>query len=204
MYRLYCEDLKNTDEVPVKQHVYETIFNTEHNIGFKLPSSDTCRICDSAKAHNNTESTDIKLHLEKAEAAYSALKNESKQDGRDALVLCMDLQQALPTPYTVFRLWTYNFCIHRCSDEKCVWSENVASRGADEVASCVLKALDMVKEERHQRLIIYSDSCVGQNKNYIILGLWLYLLDKICFDVVEHKFLLPGHTFDKFQGFLSY
>lgn len=39
------------------------------------------------------------------------------------------------------QLWTYNFDIHDYQDKNAVmnvWSENVASRGVSEVASCLL------------------------------------------------------------------
>ena len=40
-----------------------------------------------------------------------------------------------------------------------------------------------------------SDSCGGQNKNSMIVSLWLYLILIGQFDRIEHKFLLPGHTY---------
>ena len=92
----------------------------------------------------------------------------------------------------------YNLGVHNCSDESAtmmMWPENMASRGADEIASCLLKYFQLNSEEEQRHFIAYSDSCSGQNKNSTIVLLWLYLILIGRFDRIEHKFLLPGHTY---------
>ena len=96
------------------------------------------------------------------------------------------------------QLWTYNLGGHNCSDESAtmmMWPENMASRGADEIASCLLRYFQLNREEEKRHLIAYSDSCGGQNKNSTIVSLWLYLILIGRFDCIEHKFLLSGHTY---------
>ena len=52
-----------------------------------------------------------------------------------------------------------------------MWPEHVASRGADEVGSCLLKAIPtMLRDKR--KLIVWSDSCSGQNKNFKVMCLF--------------------------------
>ena len=119
-------------------------------------------------------------------------------------VLIMDLQQALPTPHIstgkVFysrQLWTYNFGIHWCNDDSavmCVWPQFVASRGADEIGFCVLKAVQNKVAQDKRKLIIWSDCCPGQNKNFKMFCLWLYLVECERFDQIEHKFFVLGHS----------
>ena len=46
-----------------------------------------------------------------------------------------------------------------------------------------------------KHLVAFSDSCGGQNKNFYIVCFWVYLLLKGYFEVIDHKFLTPGHTF---------
>lgn len=208
MFKLYVNKCKDSDLEPVKEHTFRDVFNTEYNIGFKLPSADTCKVCDEAQ-QIELKPPQYEVHLRKTEAAYESLKRDklaSKATDSETLVITMDLQQALPTPHLstecVFyqrQLWTYNFGIHICNNDNaimCVWPESVASRGSDEIASCLLKAVPLIEEgAKEKKLIVYSDSCVGQNKNFAIMGLWLYMIDCGWFEEIEHKFLVPGHTF---------
>ena len=71
----------------------------------------------------------------------------------------------------------------------------MASRGADEIASFLLRYFQQNHEEEKRHLIAYLYSCGGQNKNSMIVSLWLYLILIGRFDHIEHKFLLPGHTY---------
>ena len=46
----------------------------------------------------------------------------------------------------------------------------MSSRGAQEVASCLLKHLKNIRIQKH--IIAYSDICTGQNKNIKLLATW--------------------------------
>ncbi|KAJ8967757.1 hypothetical protein NQ314_002639 [Rhamnusium bicolor] len=72
--------------------------------------------------------------------------------------------------------------------------EGTSGRGSNEIASCVLKLfLGDVTEKK--KLTLWSDNCCGQNKNRMIILLWIYRVVKGIFDSVEHKFLVSGHYF---------
>ncbi|KAJ8948619.1 hypothetical protein NQ314_008382 [Rhamnusium bicolor] len=76
----------------------------------------------------------------------------------------------------------------------CMWNEGVGGRGASEMASCLLRVLNNnVTNKKH--LIIWSDNCVGQNKNKIILFVLIFFVIHGIFETVEHKFLISGHSF---------
>ncbi|GBN82264.1 hypothetical protein AVEN_63862-1 [Araneus ventricosus] len=76
------------------------------------------------------------------------------------------------------------------------WTEVVASRGSNEVASSLLTFLEFVETLRcKHHLIIWSDSCSGQNKNSTILFLYQYLVLKGYFKVIEHKFPEVRHSY---------
>ena len=207
MYSLYVKQCNDNSAVAVKEHVYRDIFNFDFNLSFKLPRSDTCQVCDQATSENTESNTPVVIHKLKAQAAYDRLKQDRQRAREDPSLktIVFDLQQALLTPmiptevvFYMRQLWTYNLGVHNCSDESAtmmLWPENMASRGADEIASCLLKYFRLNIEEGQRHLIAYSDSCSGQNKNSTIVSLWLYLILIGHFDRIEHKFLLPGHTY---------
>lgn len=119
----------------------------------------------------------------------------------------VDLQKCLPTPYLtngqsfyLRKLWTLNLTIHDDTLNKatCVlWDETKGGRGGNEIASCVLKwALQLKETEPNiEELSIWSDNCAGQNRNFMIVTLYMWLLKKMTnLKIINHKFLLRGHT----------
>lgn len=46
MYNLYKEKKSGTGNNPVKESYYRQIFNTQYNLSFKIPETDTCDDCD--------------------------------------------------------------------------------------------------------------------------------------------------------------
>ncbi|KAJ4447761.1 hypothetical protein ANN_09769 [Periplaneta americana] len=205
LYIIYCNE---NETVPLKLHKYRYIFNNDFNIGFKLPRSGTCKICDKA-VNVPLEDTPLshRIHLQKAQMAYRRLSEAKKMalvDTCDTLVISMDLEQALPTPmlstevvFYLRQLWTCNFGIHICNTNgafMCVWPESNAGRGADEIGSCLLQVIPKIKGNM-KKLIAYSDSCVGQNKNFPIMCVWIYMIEMGWFESIEHRFLVPGHIY---------
>ena len=162
-------------------------FREEFSISFKIPKSDTSSECDSiniviqeAKNKNNLELLNqLKqrqdFHHRKAQTGEDVIKTSTAL-GKDleTYVITFDLQQALPMPklstgptFYKKKLFCYNFSIHSCSENQgyfYTWDESTAGRGADEIASCVLKHFSM-KNIRASKLIAVSDNCCGQNKN---------------------------------------
>nr|CAH7735094.1 unnamed protein product [Callosobruchus chinensis] len=114
-----------------------------------------------------------------------------------------DLQQALPVPYLTTgpafylrKAWVYNLGIHDCVNDKgymYMWCEDTGKRGSDEIASILFKHF---KERGRlpRNLIIYTDNCGGQNKNWVLISLWKQLVTEGVFESIEHRFLLVGHT----------
>ena len=123
----------------------------------------------------------------------------------DTMVICLDLQQALPTPRLstnqVFykrKMWTYNFGIHDYKSKQAhmfVWDETTANRGAAEIASCLYKFVTTFVPSNIKKLYIFSDNCPGQNKNKIIILFYLFLVHKRFFEEVYHIFFQTGHTY---------
>jgi len=155
MHRLYGEISEEKNWPAVSLDVYTRIFCENFNIGFRLPQTDTCRVCDKfiidMDAATEEERSSIEQmhneHKEQAKAAFSMLHSDTqhaKDNPDDVHVICLDLEQALPTPkissgpaFYKRKLCTYNFCIHDTGSDNAsmfVWPETVAGRGSHEIA----------------------------------------------------------------------
>ena len=76
-----------------------------------------------------------------------------------------------------------------------IWPENLAGRGASQVGSCLL-AFSEWSTIVPGVLNVWSDSCAGQNKNFMIICLWQLLILKGTFSMITHKFPIVGHSFN--------
>lgn len=201
----------------VKLHTYREEFN-QLNIAFGLPRSDTCANCDKleiliaeAEASNNqAKASQLReekdKHHRKAEKAFSTLSTLAEEAKRSANLdmYTFDFQQNLPVPnlttsdmFYSRMLWVYNFGMHDASTGDGImhiWDETVAKRGSSEVSSC-LKATILERHKEARRLVLFSDSCCGQNKNKAILTLCAQLASSEHYDQIDHFYLIHGHTF---------
>lgn len=104
------------------------------------------------------------------------MKNDTElgiSDPNQVTVIAFDLMKTLVTPslsvgiaYYKRQLWIYNLGIHNLATNDAymyVWNESMASRGPQEIGSCLLH---FIKNYVHtEKLIMYSDQCGGQNRN---------------------------------------
>lgn len=217
LYDLYGKKCEQENKIPLSLFVFRHIFNTKFNLYFHRPQTDTCQMCDrlnaSIKGNSNTVDTqkyqiDKELHLRKAEAAKESRRRDIAMavETGSTKVLIFDLQKTLPTPvlstgvaYYKRQLWTYNLCVH---DEitktgyMYVWNEAKASRGAQEVGSCLIQHIQKFVPVNTKKIIFYSDSCGGQNRNIKITLLLAHLLDNSeNLETIDLKFFIPGHSF---------
>ncbi len=79
-----------------------------------------------------------------------------------------------------------------------IYSEGVAGKGSNNVASLIMKTLDglnlLHKDDCGGELNIIFDNCSGQNKNNTVLKLVPFLLEMGYFKQVRFVFLVVGHT----------
>lgn len=193
---------------------YRDVFNKHFKkLSFKQPRTDTCGKCDllSVESRNSPGNRQIKqkleLHHRKAEQALEAMKADSMRSqeiNSEYSSAAMDLQKVLSLPtfthsdmYYLRQLSNYNFNIH-LADNKTgymfLWHEGQSGRGANEIASCVLKGLTSSITTK-KVLTMWSDNCAGQNKNQMFIFLWLYLISNGYFQEINQKFLVKGHTY---------
>lgn len=78
-----------------------------------------------------------------------------------------------------------------------MWSEDVASRGAQEVASFLIQYMEKNLTSETKNVILYSDRCGGQNLNIkITLMLMKYLSTHITLKTITQKYFVSGHSFN--------
>lgn len=216
MYKLFKEvwNKKYPGAVPPSISSYGKAF---HKMGLKIKplKTDTCKNCDKF-AHQIAVAKDTaeleiakKKHWDQAASLKEQMNHDFKTGKNDIRVqgICYDLQKVFGLPkassnvfYYTRNLSVYNLGIHDARTNKGyfhVWVENEAGRGAQEIASCLIKYLESHLQEEAEEIIMWSDSCGGQNRNYIItLMLHHFLgrqknLRRICL-----RFLESGHSFN--------
>ncbi|KAJ8737685.1 hypothetical protein PYW08_000280 [Mythimna loreyi] len=175
LYLAMCVEQNLPEIYKIKKCTYNKEFVTEFNLSFGYPKSDTCATCD---AGNSNEEHVLNYHA--AIEAMATDRNKPKED-IGLLYLTVDLQQTMPLPkiltskaFYLRQIWFYNLGIHVVDQTKqkavcCTWTEDVADRGSVEVASSLLRFVEVDQSCRNKHhLVIWSDSCAGQNKNFNI------------------------------------
>lgn len=217
MYDLYKTELeKESQPAPVSAFVFRKIFNENFNLHFHPPITDSCRRCDEfqvkLKQATGEERRKLEfekeLHHRKAEAARDGMKMDAergKNTDNDVTVIAFDLMKTLPTPvistgicYYKRQLWTYCLGVHNLSTNEAflyVWDEAIASRGAQEIASCLMHFIR--NHVKTTELIMYSDQCGGQNRNIKMYSFCNFITCSSNFVVnrIDHKFLVSGHSY---------
>jgi hypothetical protein len=93
----------------------------------------------------------------------------------------------------------YNFTVYELKTRDAtnyMWTENEAGRGSNEIASALwLKLNDEDRKGSVNRIVLFSDTCAGQNRNKT-MSTMLMLFLKQCTNVsiIEQKYFESGHS----------
>lgn len=210
LYRLYKQNYQTEGKDVVGEKVFKNIFLKEFNIGFHVPRKDKCVKCIKYQNDGDDALAEEKnTHLKDKEETLARFKTHQEIHTKDKTILCtsFDLQKVLNTPfgesmllYYSRKLAVYNLTFYECGSREgyCfTWDESEGKRGSNEIATILKKYIDIVDERGTiKHLILYSDSCPGQNKNKIILSCLHQCLHS-CINVmsIQINYLLPGHTY---------
>lgn len=198
-------------------------------MGFHPRKVDTCRRCDKFEAEIQSERTNTlkkEILLQEKNYHLQMVKNVkvkfnesvelARNESNNIEIFTFDLQRSLEIPsistseaFYCRQLWVYNLCIF---DEKrnaaymYIWNESIASRGAQEVSSCLLKHFENFVPSETESIILYSDACPGQNRN-----IKTTLLLKKCLDAwlhnplksIEQRFFVSGHSYNSCFGLIE-
>jgi hypothetical protein len=212
MYKQYCSEMN--DSKPVKIHIYRKIFNYEFNIRFHHPLNDQCATCTSfellIKAMGTVSAEEQKKqddHISRKDEARQIRNNDKTQTAENVMVSTMDLQQVQLLPkvdvgpaYYLRKLDMFNFTIYQLKDHvgHCyAWSESEGEKGANEISSWIFEWLkDLDNSGKYTSVIMFSDTCSGQNRNQFLSSMIIYFLSHVSVNikVVEEKYFESGHS----------
>lgn len=202
----------------LSEHMFRHIFNKDFNLAFKRRKTDTCKTCcelDTKILDNNLTYEQRQMqkqlkenHRDYVKQMFGQYIEMAKSSNGTIQILTFDLQQTLPTPvlstseaYYKRALWTYNLCIFNEVERKgymYVWNESIGGRGADEIASCLVRYLKEHTNEHTKKIVLFCDNCAGQNKNIkLTLQIKKFLCEQSNIQTIEQRFLLAGHSFNQ-------
>ena len=190
--------------------VYRRIFGNDFNLSFFVPKKDQCNIC--VKYTSSSERPQLEeayqthvMSKNRAQQEKSADKALSTVDPIQYHVVTFDLQSVLQLPsgdvgqlYYKRKLVVYNLTVYGMvspNDAYCFnWTECDGKKGANEIGSILHKYI-MTLPVHTKHVVLFSDSCTGQNRNQYIASILLHtVLSKPNLEIIDHKFLVPGHT----------
>lgn len=213
MYRLYTAMFQNDN--PVSESVYKEIFYKDFNLRFKKPKKDTCKKCDIYKTKiQNADETYRQVleewhncHLEEAELSQSLMKSDLENAEIDEKLetATYDMAKTQPCPrlptnivYYKRQLNLYNCGIHSGKYDKGifnVWMEYEASKGTQEIGSCLKKFINNITAPV-ENLILWSDSCGGQNRSIRLVLMIIHVLQQHpSLKTISLRYLQSGHSF---------
>lgn len=207
MYEMYIDSRKKEGCLkPASERTYRDVFNNDFNIGFHKRMKDRCDTCTAYENTKSTESEEYKEHrrlVEESRLFKSKIKDGLLGD-QSKCAAVFDLEEVLPCPssnesclYYKRKLSTYNLTVfdYRNGQGHCyVWPETEALRGSNEIASCVFMYLTQLKAEGISQVVLFSDSCGGQNRNRNFLSMLWYVMKQRYFETIEHVFFVSGHS----------
>lgn len=211
MFKMYQEwfDPDKYSTKATKERQYRDIVNSNFNIGFHVPKKDQCDECHVYRMKKNPTDQEKEAFLQHQSNKTVArdLKSKDKKDAEESngsiVAAVFDFEKVLNCPhgnvstfYYKRKLSCFNFTIFDMGKKKAVcfmWDETVAKRGANEVASCLLKFIETKVEQGAKDIRFWSDNCAGQNRNRFVFSLYVYAAKKYKIRIT-HRFLQKGHT----------
>lgn len=216
-YKNYCNE---HGIEPVSMYMFRDTFYRKFNLRFKPPAQDTCDYCNNIEM--KIKSAPIKSiermkliqektnHLDEVESLsreYKDIATDSKLSGGTKIVLVFDLEKVFETPklstnkaYYKRKLSTYNCCIHDVTHNRSymyVWHEAMASKGPQEIASCLFYHIKNFVPKECTDLILYSDSCGGQNRSVKTSAMLSHFVEKSAhLKTITQHFFRSGHSYN--------
>jgi hypothetical protein len=209
MHSMYLEKYEKDQIKLVKESYYRSVFVSEFNISFHKPKKDLCSYCFSYENSNQIEKdqklADYNAHLDRKNKVRQ-LKVEYKELAKtdpEVVSLAFDFEQVLPCPrlnvsslFYKRKLATFNLTTYELASKKVncyMWHEAVAGRGSCEIATCIHMLLKSLPDQVNH-VILFSDTCSGQNRNQYFASMCLNAVKERNIDCIDHIFMESGHS----------
>lgn len=209
MYEMYKDFMSENypDLTAVKESFYKHIFCTEYNMSFHNPKKDTCKYCEKYTMNPSEDNLpEYTEHIKRKDLARKEKTEDKAKAYENPTFKCFtfDLQSVLYSPCSNVSsfFYTRKFCTYNLTlfdqttrEGHCfIWNETNGGRGSDEVGTILFNFLKNL-DPSIKTVVLFSDSCGGQNRNrYIatILKYAVWVLPNL--ERIEIKFLEVGHT----------
>ena len=195
----------------VSSAVYRKVFGQEYNLSFFRPKKDQRDICvkySQADVSGKMQlQSDYDQHINMKIQCQNAKATDKKEAAAksNVAIATFDLQSVLQITcsqvsplYYSRKLNMFNFTIYSLkppNDAVCYcWTELDGKRGSSEVGTCILKWLSNLPESVDE-VVLYSDTCSGQNRNRHIAAVLLFAVQTTNVKVIHQKFLEHGHSY---------
>ncbi|XP_055704089.1 uncharacterized protein LOC129802363 [Phlebotomus papatasi] len=202
MYRLFRQKYPDSK---ITEKVYRNVFQFNFNLSFHKPKKDMCPTCNLSQL-GRISAEDSQKHLSNNAQAKEERNRDRKIDPQTA-VISFDLQNTIPLPKSFVSTFYYKrkFNVYnltgRCNLNGVtycsIWNEAVSGRTGDDLASALYKIIQGVLQDHPDvnKIILWSDSCIPQNRNRIMSTTLLQVLhDNPKLQSIEQKFSEPGHS----------
>lgn len=192
---------------------YRKVFE-RMNLKFKPLKSDTCKRCDIFRykilAGEEVEKNKIArdTHQDKAKYLQQRMKNDFKLAASNISIqaFAFDLQKTYQLPrtstgslYYLRNLNMFNLGIHDGATDQGyfnVWLETDGGRGSQEIGTTLINFLETHILPETTSIILWSDSCGGQNRNHkLCILLHHFLASHRTLQTITLRFLQSGHSF---------
>ncbi|GFS00861.1 DNA repair protein rhp54 [Elysia marginata] len=184
MYKLYSDMCDAKGLVKASQDKYRKVFDYDFNLGVHRPKKEQCEVCIAHKNRHGVataeENQEYVNHINNKVTARE-IKDIAKKDARQSTTTtgcAFDLQQIVLCPHgkssSFFykrRLGVYNLTVYdyKTCDAYCFkWPESEGRRGSNEVATCLLKYIEIQSHQGVRDITMFSDNCAGQNRNRFV------------------------------------
>lgn len=210
LYKHFVKELEDNNLEKLSFGSFINYFNTNFKISFSKPKSDICDFCYLNMVIGNQYLS--KSELEKLEKhqqdvlKYRFLKSELLNNF-NYLLIEIDYSQNKPLPklsvtknFYSRNLWLYLFNLHVHNNKSkdtyfYHFIEGEFRKGSDSVASFIYDFLIKIDLDFYEQIVIFSDACGGQNRNYLIMKF-------LCLMAIQFKktilqvFPVRGHSYN--------
>ncbi|XP_043464094.1 uncharacterized protein LOC122507356 [Leptopilina heterotoma] len=211
----YFNQKKSTLEM--SYNTYHRYFRENSIYSFRQPRTDVCDFCTECKIKLKVNAEDpckhqYLIHQEKTRV-YNFEKKKYLDDlkndlAKDVLIIEFDYAQNLPLPklnvtsqFYKRLLWLYNFNVHCHNDGSSsfyCFLETEAKKDSNTVCSFLYHFIKKKLEDfpTIKKIVFYSDSCGGQNKNINVVMFCTWLASSLNI-IIEHIFPVRGHSYNQ-------